>query len=308
MNVVLTALYLALLFVSPIFLLGVINRTKALCTGRKGPKLYQTGLDLIRLVRKRPIYSPTTSWVFQLAPSVVLATTLVAALMTPIFPGFSVLRFPGDFVAFLYVLGLGRFFLVLSGLDTGSSFEGMGVSREVTFSALVEPAFFMVVGTFVAISQNSSFQALLSPNAGDWSGLYILAVVALFIILQTETARLPVDDPSTHLEVTMVHEVMILDHSGPDLAIVTYAAALKLTIWLGLLAAVVNPFTIATRPTAAIFSSLFLMGAFAVVVGLVESVMARLKMTTVPYYALVALGVSLMMFGGLVFRTLLQLT
>ncbi len=300
---ILTISHLSILLIGPIFFLGVINRTKAICAGRKGPKLYQTFFDFKRLLQKKPIYSSATSWIFQLGPSVILASTWLAGLLVPMIPGFSPMAFPWDFVVFAYLLGLGRLFLVLSALDTGSSFEGMGSSREMTFSSIVEPAFFIGVATMAALSGKSEFSALfhLSPTVSPV--FYALCILMLFVLLQTEAARLPVDDPNTHLELTMVHEVMILDHSGPDLAAMTYATAIKMTMWLGLLAVMTNPFAPEIYGWASIGVSLLLMTLFAVGVGMVESVMARLRMSAVPYYAMLALGAGGTMFVLFIFKT-----
>lgn len=300
----LTIIHLSILLIGPIFFLGVINRTKALCAGRKGPKLYQTFFDLKRLLRKRPVYSWTTSWIFQVGPSIILASTWIAGLVAPMIPGFSPIGFPWDFVAFAYLLGLGRLFLVLSALDTGSSFEGMGSSREVTFSSIIEPAFFMGVATIAALSGKSTFSELFHLSTTGSPVFYGICVLMLFVILQTEAARLPVDDPNTHLELTMVHEVMILDHSGPDLAAMIYATAIKMTMWLGLLAVMTNPFVPEVYGWVSVAASLLLMTFFAVGVGVIESVMARLRMSTVPYYATVALGAGGAMFVLLIFKTM----
>jgi len=229
---------------------------------------------------------------------------VMAGLLAPIVPGFAPISFPIDFVAFAYLLGIGRLFLVLSGLDTGSSFEGMGSSREITFAAVVEPAFFIGVGTIAALAGNTTFSQFFHLGIGGSLLFYGLCVIMLFVMLQTEAARVPVDDPNTHLELTMIHEVMILDHSGPDLAIMTYASAVKMTIWLGLLSVMTNPVSPTSNVWLSISATLGLMGLYAVIVGVVESVMARLRMSTVPYYLMAAFGAGGAMFVLFIYQTI----
>lgn len=293
------ALYALVLAIVPFLVIGVINRTKSLWGGRLGPPLFQLAFDVARLVRKRAVYSDATTLVFRLGPWVVLGTSLVSALVPPILGVPGPLSFPFDFVWFAYVWGLGRVALMLGALDTGSSFEGMGASREATFAAVLEPAFFLVAGATCLFTHERSFQALISLRATDGVGfaVWLGSVVALFIVVQVESSRMPVDDPTTHLELTMVHEVMILDHSGPELAALQMASAIKLTTGLGLVATLLNPLVgrAAMFPTAALNVGLVL--GLAVAIGTIESVIARLKLRTVPQYiviALVAAGVALL--------------
>jgi formate hydrogenlyase subunit 4 len=267
---------------------GLVNRTKALWAGRKGPRLLQSASDLRRLLRKRPVYSEVTTAVFRAGPPVLLATTLVSGLLAPLLGGVAPVSFPYDFVLFAYLWGLGRFALIAAALDTGSAFEGMGASREATYSALLEPALFLALGTVAAATGRTTFAGLLqlgfATPAQTVIGLAVL--VTLFIVLQVEGARVPVDDPTTHLELTMIHEVMILDHSGPDLAAIQYAAAMKLTVCAGLIATLLNPLR-ASGGLAAAAGNLALTGAVAVFLGCVESLVARLKLKVVPQYVLV---------------------
>ncbi|MEW5849194.1 MAG: NADH-quinone oxidoreductase subunit H [Myxococcota bacterium] len=278
----------------PILLSGVITRTKAIWAGRKGPSLWQTAPDLLRLLRKQPVYSTATSWMFRAAPVVVLAATLLCALMVPWVPGLHGPGFEYDFVAFAYLAGLARMAMVLGALDTASSFEGMGASREATLATVAEPAFFLALGTLAAMSGHTSFQTLLVPETPTTLNvtLRVLAALALFLLLQLECGRIPVDDPTTHLELTMIHEVMILDHSGPDLAALMYAAALKLFIFAGLIAGLLNPWSWESAPLPAALASLVGIGAVAVAVGLVESLVARIRIRFIPHYGLVAVMVA----------------
>ena len=286
------ALHLLTLFTLPVFVVGVINRTKALWAGRKGLPISQAFWDLLRLMRKRPVYSTVTTAIFSGVPYVVLATSIVSGIIVPLLGTRAPMSFPFDFVFFAYAWGLGRLALILGALDTGSSFEGMGASREATYSLLAEPVLFLVMGTLVAATGKNSFAELLQFHAHDPSTAVILVActIALFIILQVESARIPVDDPNTHLELTMIHEVMILDHSGPDLAAMQYASAIKMTVCAGLLATLLNPLSGSSRSGSLIaVVNIGLILGVAVLVGTIESLIARLKLKAIPQYVLVAL-------------------
>jgi formate hydrogenlyase subunit 4 len=213
----------------------------------------------------------------------------VAGLLAPLLGGVALLAFPYDFVVFAYLWGLGRIFLMVSALDAGSSFEGMGASREATYAALLEPALFLALGTLAAATGQSSFAAMLHVGFGSLAQVVVSAgcLVTLVVVLQVEAARVPVDDPTTHLELTMIHEVMILDHSGPDLAAVQYAAAIKLTVCAALIATMVNPLTPAAGPALVAAVNVGLTLGVAVAVGLVESLVARLRLQLLPHYVLV---------------------
>lgn len=289
MTALLSAAHLLALLLLPIPLVGIVQRTKARWAGRRGPRLLQTASDLRRLLAKRPVYGQVTTGLFAAGPLVLLATTLVAGLLSPLLGPFAPLAFPYDFVVFAYLWGLGRFFLVLAALDTGSSFEGMGASREATYSAFLEPALLLALGTLAAATGHASFAGLLDVGFQTPARAVVTlgALVALLVVLQVEAGRVPVDDPATHLELTMIHEVMILDHGGPDLAAVQYAAALKLTVCAALVAGLVNPLRLAS-PLVAALASLALTALVAVAVGLVESLVARLRLRVVPQYLLVA--------------------
>jgi formate hydrogenlyase subunit 4 len=275
-------LLLALLL-SPL-LPGVINRTKALFAGRRGPPLLQIYFDLWKLLRKGAVYSRTTTWVFRAGPMLGLAAVLTAATLVPLgnFP--ALIAFPADFLLFAGLLGLMRFFTVIAALDTGSSFEGMGASREVFFSALAEPALLVALATLARQAGSYSLSTLLGQVAGGhWLHLgpvLALVMIDLMIVLLAENARIPVDDPNTHLELTMIHEVMVLDHGGPDFAFIVYGAALKLWLLAALVVAMVVP-----AMGAPWLNLVLVMGgmfAVAVIVGVVESVMARLRLVMVP--------------------------
>lgn len=271
---------LILLFV-PFLMLGVIKKTKAFWSGRKGVNLFQPFWDFVRLMKKSAVYSKTTSWVFRVAPIISFTSVLFASVFVPLINGFTIFNVQFAFIIFAYVLGFGKFFSLLSALDTGSSFEGMGASREACFSTIVEPAFFITLASIGALSQNytfASFKTILL-NAGGY-GYLLIALVAftLFLMLIIEGCRVPVDDPTTHLELTMIHEVMILDNSGIDLGLITWATAIKIFLFESLIANLVLP----SLPFGwAILAFLAVMSLLSVLIGTIESAMARFRMTHV---------------------------
>lgn len=283
----------AVLLVMPFLLTGIINRVKSLWSGRRGPPLGQPAWDALRLIRKTSVYSSTTTPLFRIAPWVLLITSLASALVTPLLGSTPLVSFSFDFVVLAYAWALGRAAVMLAALDTGSSFEGMGAAREATFSTLVEPALFLVVGALCLFSHTHTLHQalLLKIDGGASAAAWICAVVCLLIVLQTETARMPVDDPTTHLELTMVHEVMVLDHSGPELAAIQVANAVKLLVGASFIATLLNPL----GGQGTIFSALLTVGLsvlVAVAVGTVESLIARLKLRMVPQYVGVAIAAS----------------
>jgi formate hydrogenlyase subunit 4 len=275
---------LSALLLGPL-LLGVINRTKAIVAGRTGQPLLQPYYDLAKLLRKSAVYSQTTTWLFRAGPVVGLAAVLCATTVVPLGGVPAPIRFEGDLVLFVYLLGVLRFFTVIAALDTGSSFEGMGASREVTYAALAEPVLLLA---FAAVARKVGSLSLSTMYAGvdaaAWSGTsaaFALLGGALLGVFLAENCRVPVDDPTTHLELTMIHEVMVLDHGGPDLAFILYGSAVKL--WL--LAALLVGLLVPVRSGAVWLDSAVAMVAmlvFAAVVGLIESSMARWRLVRVP--------------------------
>lgn len=291
MSWALFALHFATLLFVPFLVTGVVNRTKALWAGRRGPPLLQSIFDVARLLRKQPVYSQVTTPVFRIGPMVVLASTLASGAFVPLLRDFAPLSLPFDFIAAAYLWGLGRMAMMLAALDTGSSFEGMGASREATYGALAEPVLLIALGTLAAATGHTTFASILHLGLSTPSQVVTIigCVVALTIVLQVESARVPVDDPNTHLELTMIHEVMLLDHSGPELAAFQYAAAIKMTICATLVAGLINPVPAASGGLAVAAVNLALTGVIAVSVGLAESVIARLKLKAVPQFITVAL-------------------
>ncbi len=290
MKAALVLIHWAIVLSMPILLVGLVNRTKSWWVGRKGPRLLQSAYDLWRLLGKRPVISATASPLFRVGAYVVLICGLLAASMIPLLGQFAPLQFSHDFVVVAYTLGLARIVLMISAMDVGSSFEGMGAAREASFATFAEPALFLLIGTASAATGMTSFADLIGylHHTPHYSIIVAPLTIALLILLQAEAARIPVDDPMTHLELTMIHEVMILDHSGPELAAMQYAAALKMTLYAGLIAALINPFNPLIDPVAGVLVSLALMLTVAVVVGCIESLSARLPMRWVPAYLLIA--------------------
>jgi formate hydrogenlyase subunit 4 len=301
-------IHLALLLFAPPFYLGLIQRVKALAAGRTGPPILQPYRDLARLFRKGAVFSVTTTWLFRAGPIVSLAATLCAGLLVPLHAGTAPLGFPGDVIALAGLLALARYATILAALDTGSSFEGMGASREASFGALAEPALFLALAIVCIPARTASIGTAWGglPWA-TWGAAHpamLAAAGALFVFLLAENARIPVDDPATHLELTMVHEVMVLDHSGPDLGFILYGGAVKLFLAGALLVHLLLPVPLAGGPAgiAVLLGGQLLV---AVVVGALESSVARLRLPRVPQFligasVLAALGlVALFYRGGL---------
>ena len=276
-------------------------RTVAYLTGRRGAPLLQPYRDLGKLLRKGAAYSDTTTWVFRLAPSGVLAALLVAACLLPLDGRAGLAGFAGDMVVFAGLMAFARLLLVLAGLDTGSSFEGMGASRELGFSSFTEPALFLCLAALALATGERSlggmWGAALGPGWARAPASLAMVSVSLFIVLLAEASRGPVDDPATHLELTMIHEVTILDHSGPDLGLLLYASALKFALFGALVAGVLLPRAAWPAPWA-VAVLVPALAAVAILVGAIESVMARLRLAQVPQLlagaaALATLGVIL---------------
>lgn len=221
------------------FLAGLIAKIKNNTRMRRGQSVFQPYYDLVKLFSKGEVVSETTSWIFRAAPFVVFASVLTAALLVPVFILSSPARFMGDFLVLIFVFSLGRFFLALAALDAGSSFGGMGSSREMFISSLVEPAVCLV-----AFSVSLSFG---STDVGAFGGMHgvsvscIVAACALFMVMLAETSRIPVDNQETHLELTMVHEAMVLEYSGRSLALIGMASYIKQMIWFLLIAQLLFP-------------------------------------------------------------------
>ena len=278
-------LHILLLLLLPPLLLGVINRTKAAFAGRQGAPLLQPYYELAKLLRKDSVYSSTTTWIFRAGPVVTLAATLLAAMLMPLGGHPALISFQGDMILFAYLFGLARFFTTSAALDTGSAFEGMGAAREVTFACLVEPTLFFILTTLARMSTGLSLTPMLTaPSTSIWltsgAGMLLMSS-ALFVALLAENCRIPFDDPNTHLELTMIHEVMVLDHSGPGFGLILYGAALKLFVLGAFFVNLVQPLRIADSfGNWGLFVVSMLL--LAILIGTVESVMARLRLVRIP--------------------------
>lgn len=270
---------------------GWMKAWKARLQNRRGPPVWQPYADLLKAFRKDQVVSDVASWVFSAAPTVVFVTTLVAGLMVPMLTTSAPLHVFGGVLALAGALALGRFFLALGGLDTGSAFGGMGSSREMTIAAAAEPALMLAIFT-VALAAGSTdlsgiVQAALAPAWSPLNPVHALACAALFVVLLAETGRIPVDNPATHLELTMIHEAMLLEYSGRQLALMEWAASLKQLVLMALLANVFFPAGIATTGTAAalgvalaaLLAKLLLISGAVV---LVETTNAKLRLFRVP--------------------------
>jgi formate hydrogenlyase subunit 4 len=284
-TIIRNAVHVLLALGLPPLLLGVIARTKAFFAGRVGPPLLQPYYELIKLAQKGSVFSTTTTWVFRAGPVVGLVTAAIAVLMIPQTNSSPPISFKGDLILLAYLLGLSRFFTASAALDTGSPFEGMGAVREVTFACLAEPALFFGFLVLAKLTGSLQLAGMLGGTLGShWTtagASLALVFLSWFIVLLVENSRIPFDDPNTHLELTMIHEVMVLDHSGPAFGMILYGAALKLFVFGAL---VVRLAALPATGSPWLDWPIFVAGmlAVAVVIGVVESSMARLRLTHVP--------------------------
>lgn len=287
-----------LIIIVSLFFTGIVIRTKSIASGRKGPGILQPMKDVFRLWKKGAVYSKTSSFIFQVAPSIYFASVLMAILVIPFGQTRGIISFNGDFVFFGYILALGKFFSIISAMDTGSSFEGMGASREALYSMLVEPAFFILMGSFALYTGHTSFHDIfITLHFGSYIS-YALGVLATFVLIMVamiENSRMPIDDPKTHLELTMVHEVMILDNSGFDLGLILYATNLKFAMY----GALITNFFVDELPlyySIPIF--LVVQFVFAMIVGILESFSARFRMNHNAQFIFTLTSISLIIFFG----------
>lgn len=278
-------IHVLILIAVPPLLPGIIAKTKAFFAGRVGPPVFQLYYDLWKLAHKDCVTSRTTTWVFAAGPVACVVVTILAGLLVPMGTAESPIHFTGDMILFAYLLALGRFFTSASALDTGSAFEGMGAARDVSFACLAEPALFLALLALGRLSQSLCLSGMLDGAlTRAWPSLgaaLIFVMLGLFIILLAENCRIPFDDPNTHLELTMIHEVMVLDHSGPALGLILYGAAVKLFVLGTVVLRVALP--LSTGCVAIdVVGYLAAMMLLAVLIGVVESVMARLRLVHVP--------------------------
>lgn len=277
-----------MILIAALFFPGIILRAKSIAAGRKGPGVLQPVKDFVALTRKGSVFSNTTGIIFQVAPVVTLSTVLCAMLVIPFANQNAIISFEGDFIFFSYILAFGKFFAIIAAMDTGSSFEGMGANREAFFSMLVEPAFFILLATFAMFTGYTSFSDIYNHFfiTGSHYAL-IFSIIGFYLFVQialVENSRVPVDDPKTHLELTMIHEVMILDNSGFDKALIHLGSWLKFAIYGALIYNVIVPAGWNFFLQLALFFGV--QAFFAIIIGLVESFRARNKMNLNPKYIL----------------------
>lgn len=278
---------IVLLTVSPA-IVGLVRKVKARFQCRQGASIFQPYADLAKLFRKQPVVSTTTSWIFTATPYILFASTLTAGLLVPAFASRMPLNFAGNVIALVYLFALGTFFLILAGLDAGSPFGGMGSSREAIVASLTEPAMIMSIFAIALTAGSTNLStivhktALLEGIVTDPSP-HLMALAALFIVALAETGRVPVDNPATHLELTMIHEAMLLEYSGRYLALIEWASAMKLLVFLSLIANVFAPWGIATTLTPMALSIglavyLVKVAGLAVLIGTIECMFAKLRL------------------------------
>ena len=293
-------LTIVLIFIASLLFIGVLNKTRAIAGGRKGPGLTQHIKDILRLVNKQTVYSTTTSIIFKIAPSIYFSSILMAICFIPFGSSHPLLSFKGDFVFFAYLLAFGKFFMIIAALDTGSPFEGMGANREALYSMLVEPAFFLLMASFAMFTDHSSFYDIYNHIHFTSNFSWILGVMATFILVQismVENGRLPVGDPKTHLELTMIQEVMILDNSGFDLAMILYSTSLKFVLYGTFIC---NFFLNSTMSLAEEIGVFFLVQfIWAITAGLLESFRARERMKKNPQFIFSLMAISIVIFFGI---------
>jgi len=278
------------------FFSAVILKVKAFFGGKKGPPLLINYYTLIKLFKKGSVYSTSTTFLFKLGPMVSLSTAVTALMFLPIAGQQPVFSFNGDVIFILYLLGLGRFFTITAAMDTASPFEGMGAAREAYFPIICEATMFMILILFYMLTGDLRLAAYFS--AGQPLGLWHVAgspllfvVISFFIILLTENSRVPVDDPATHLELTMIHEVMVLDHSGPDLGLIELGSFCKLFFYSTIVASLILPFELGHfAANIGLFAAALIIVYTAV--GIMESVMARYRMDRVPKFILTSFALA----------------
>lgn len=283
------------LLAAPLYM-ALIRKVKAYAQGRKGPRLSQVYYDLRKLLHKETIYSPTSSWIMRFTPYLNLSTLLVASLFVPLvfvpkpWGGF------GNVIVFLYLLALERFFTALGGLDAGSAFGGMGSSRSMSLAAVIEPSMVVSFAALAFVLKSLNMHEMFALTASEILPLnptLVLVSISLFIILIVETGRLPVDNPATHLELTMINEAMILEQTGKNLALLELSHALKQLLLMGILINTILPIGLSTEfdlGKIVISSVLFLLkaGMLAIIVGLFESSLAKMRLFRLPAFYVMA--------------------
>ena len=290
---------LLLLMLAPL-LSGLVRKVKARLQRRRGPDLVQPYRDLRRLLGKEAVVAENASWLFRVAPYFIFASTWVAAALVPTFAANLMFSWSGDLIAITALLGSARFALALAGMDIGTSFGGIGASREVMIASLAEPAMLMIVFSVALIAGSTQLSTIAEYMLAGQAGIRVslaLALIALIIVAVAENGRVPVDNPATHLELTMVHEAMVLEYSGRHLAMIEWAAALKLTLYVAMIACVFVPIGLAgdmTSPLSDLLgfgSWLVKMAIGGIALGIAETSVAKMRVFRVPNF----LGAALML-------------
>ena len=290
-HIVIEILQLLLVAIGAPLLVGMIRKAKARLQGRRGATILQPYADLRKLLSKEAVVSENTSWIFRFTPYLLATTMLLAALIVPVLTTRAPLGFMGNIIALMYLFLLGTFFLALAGLDAGSAFGGMGSSREVAIAALAEPTVLIAIFGIALRAGTTSLDGIITRFAAEpllmLNAGHLLAFIAFFIVSLAENGRLPVDNPATHLELTMIHEAMILEYSGRHLALVEWAAGMKLFLFLTLLANLFFPWGVALTNTPISLCGAFLaltlkLLLFAAAIALLETAVAKLRLFRVP--------------------------
>jgi formate hydrogenlyase subunit 4 len=284
-------------------LTGFVRKVKARLLFRKGPSLIQPYRDLARLLRKEVVLAENASWLFRVIPYLIFAATWVAAALVPTFASGLLFSWSADLIAITALLGSVRFFLALAGMDVGTSFGGIGASREVMIATLAEPAMLLTVFALALVAGSTQLSTIAAVLATPQVGLRVslgMALIALVIVAIAENARVPVDNPATHLELTMVHEAMVLEYSGRHLAMIEFAASLKLLLYMSLIACVFLPWGIAAPNAEPIafavgaVSYLAKLAAGGLLLALFETSVAKMRVFRVPDFLGAALMLSLL--------------
>ncbi len=285
---------IAVVLLVPFLMMGIIKKTKAFWGGRKGVSLFQPLFDFTRLMKKDFVISTATSSVFVIAPVVCFCSVIFASAFVPLVNGITIVNVQAGFIIFSYLLGIGKFFSLIGAMDTGSSFEGMGASREACFTTIVEPAFFVILASIMLVTGNYTFSGVvnfITEAEGYGFLITVITVVSLMLMILIEGSRVPVDDPATHLELTMIHEVMILDNSASDLALLTWGNSIKMLLLSSIIINLILPPDLTLLPALGLY--LLLIFIISVTIGTVESAMARIRMSRVFEFVFVMNSLSL---------------
>lgn len=280
---------------APLFA-GMVNKQKAILTGRIGAPILQPYYELFRLIKKETINASSSSYVSRISPLINFVSLIIAAAMLPVGFWAPLIHFDGDIILFAYILGLARFFQIIAAMDIGSSFEGMGAARETTFALFAEPIFFFTIGSISFLSGYTSLYDIYHSiylNTVSYEVFIFICSISVFMLAVTECSRMPVDDPNTHLELTMIHEVMILDNSGTDLFLYQYSSYIKLFIYAVLEITFFYPFS---RESYLLGVIIFFTGSITLtfILGAVETFTSRYKMKSIPQYLLFATAIGIL--------------